>query len=56
VCVPLKDTIRSFKEVIEGKHDDLPEQAFFMVGDIEAAKAKAARLAAGSRTGVPARH
>ncbi len=33
--VPLQDTIRSFKEVVEGKHDDLPEQAFYMVGTIE---------------------
>src|SRR6266568_4161244 len=33
--VKIKDTIRSFKEVVEGKHDDLPEQAFYMVGTIE---------------------
>ena len=33
--VPLQDTIRSFKEVVEGKHDGLPEQAFYMVGTIE---------------------
>ncbi|MCC6728865.1 MAG: F0F1 ATP synthase subunit beta [Chthonomonadales bacterium] len=33
--VPLKETVRSFKEVIEGKHDDLPEQAFYMVGGID---------------------
>ena len=33
--VPLKDTIRSFKEVVEGKHDDIPEQAFYMQGTIE---------------------
>src|SRR5579871_4054416 len=39
--VPVKDTIRSFKEVIEGKHDDLPEQAFYMVGSIEEAVEKA---------------
>ncbi len=32
--VPLEDTISSFKEIIEGKHDDVPEQAFYMVGDI----------------------
>ena len=31
----LEDTIRSFKEVCAGKHDDLPEQAFYMVGAIE---------------------
>ncbi len=39
--VPLKDTVRSFKEVIEGKHDDLPEQAFYNVGSIEEAIEKA---------------
>jgi len=33
--VPLENTIRSFKEVLEGKHDDIPEQAFYLVGDIE---------------------
>jgi F-type H+-transporting ATPase subunit beta len=33
--VPLKETVRGFKEIIEGKHDDLPEQAFYMVGGIE---------------------
>jgi F-type H+-transporting ATPase subunit beta len=33
--VQIEDTIRSFKEVLEGKHDDLPEQAFYMVGQIE---------------------
>src|SRR6266508_3627348 len=35
VYVQVKDTIRSFKEVVEGKHDDLPEQAFYMVGTVE---------------------
>ena len=44
--VKVKDTIRSFKELIDGKHDDLPEQAFYMVGTIDAAKEKAKRLAA----------
>lgn len=43
--VPLKDTIRSFKEVLEGKHDNLPEGAFYMVGDIDEAIKKAADLA-----------
>jgi F-type H+-transporting ATPase subunit beta len=33
--VSIKDTIRSFKEVVDGKHDNLPEQAFYMVGTIE---------------------
>ena len=41
----LEDTIRGFKEVLEGKHDDLPEQAFYMVGTIEDAIAKAKKLA-----------
>ena len=43
--VKLEDTIRGFKEVLEGKHDDLPEQAFFMVGTIEEAVEKAKKLA-----------
>jgi F-type H+-transporting ATPase subunit beta len=42
--VKLEDTIRSFKEVVEGKHDDIPEQAFYMVGTIEDAIAKAEKL------------
>ena len=42
--VKLEDTIRGFKEIIEGKHDDLPEQAFYMVGTIEEAVEKAQRL------------
>ena len=44
--VPLKDTIRGFKEVVDGKHDDLPEQAFYLVGGIEEAIEKAERLKA----------
>ncbi len=44
--VPLKETIRGFKEIIEGKHDDLPEAAFYMVGTIDEAVEKAERLAA----------
>ncbi len=39
--VPLKETIRSFKEIVEGKHDDLPEQAFYMVGSVDEAVEKA---------------
>ncbi len=39
--VPLKETIRGFREIIEGKHDDLPESAFLFVGTIEEAVAKA---------------
>jgi F-type H+-transporting ATPase subunit beta len=33
--VPLEETIRSFREVLEGKHDDLPEQAFYLVGGVD---------------------
>lgn len=44
VYVPVKDTVRSFKEVLEGKHDDLPEDAFYMVGDIDSALEKAKKL------------
>jgi len=46
--VKLEDTVRGFKEVIEGKHDDLPEQAFYMVGSIEEAVEKAEQIAAGT--------
>src|SRR5207344_671639 len=42
--VKLADTIRGFKEVVEGKHDDLPEQAFYMVGGIEEAQEKAKKM------------
>jgi F-type H+-transporting ATPase subunit beta len=44
--VKLEDTIRSFEEVLDGKHDNLPEQAFYMVGAIEGAVAKARTMAA----------
>ncbi len=44
--VKLSDTIRSFKEILEGKHDNLPEQAFYMVGSIEEAIEKAKALSA----------
>ncbi len=43
--VALKDTIRSFKEIVDGKHDDLPEDAFLMVGTIEDAVEKAKKIA-----------
>jgi F-type H+-transporting ATPase subunit beta len=43
--VKTEDTIKGFQEIIEGKHDDLPEQAFYMVGAIEQAVAKARKLA-----------
>ncbi|RME59447.1 MAG: F0F1 ATP synthase subunit beta [Candidatus Dadabacteria bacterium] len=47
IYVKLEDTIRSFAEVVDGKHDDLPEQAFMYVGTIEDARAKAEELAKG---------
>ncbi|RMF15528.1 MAG: F0F1 ATP synthase subunit beta [Candidatus Dadabacteria bacterium] len=43
--VKLEDTIRGFREIIEGKHDDLPEQAFYMVGGIDEVVEKAKELA-----------
>ena len=43
--VRIQDTIRSFKEILEGQHDDLPEQAFYMVGTIDEAREKAEKLA-----------
>jgi F-type H+-transporting ATPase subunit beta len=44
--VKLPDTIRGFKELVEGKHDDLPEQAFYMMGTIEDVIENAKKLAA----------
>ena len=44
--VKIADTVKGFKEICEGKHDELPEQAFYMVGPIEEAQAKAEKLAA----------
>ncbi|MCH2669335.1 MAG: F0F1 ATP synthase subunit beta, partial [Gammaproteobacteria bacterium] len=46
--VPVAETVRGFKEILEGKHDDLPEQAFYMVGAIEQAVEKASEMAAAS--------
>ena len=46
--VELKDTIKGFREIVDGKHDDLPEQAFFMVGTIEEAVEKAKKLREGA--------
>ena len=46
VYVPLKETVRSFREILDGKHDDLPEQAFYMVGGIDDVIEKAQRLRA----------
>ena len=45
--VTVKDTIRGFKEILEGKHDDIPEQAFLFVGTIEEAVAKGRDLMKG---------
>ncbi|HET8567428.1 MAG TPA: F0F1 ATP synthase subunit beta [Candidatus Limnocylindria bacterium] len=45
VYVKVPETVRSFREVLEGKHDDLPEQAFFNVGTVEDARAKAEKMA-----------
>ena len=45
VYVKLADTVQGFKEILDGKHDDLPEQAFYMVGTIEDAVAKGKALA-----------
>ena len=45
--VPLRETVRSFKEIVEGKHDDLPEQAFNMVGGVEEAVQRADELGRG---------
>ena len=44
--VPMAETIRGFREILDGQHDDLPEQAFYMVGTIDQAIAKAERLRA----------
>jgi F-type H+-transporting ATPase subunit beta len=46
--VPLKETIAGFKEILSGSLDDLPEQAFYMVGNIEEAKVRAQQIRAGS--------
>ena len=46
VYVPLKETVRSFREILEGKHDDLPEEAFRYVGTIDDAVEKAKKLTA----------
>jgi F-type H+-transporting ATPase subunit beta len=46
--VPVTETIKGFQEIIDGKHDDLPEQAFYMVGTIEEARERGMRLAAGA--------
>ena len=45
--VKIADTVRGFREILDGKHDDLPEQAFYMVGGIEEAVEEAAKMRAG---------
>ncbi len=45
--VKIEETVRGFREILDGKHDDLPEQAFYMVGTIEEAVEKGASLRAG---------
>ena len=45
--VPIADTVKSFKEIVDGKHDAVPEQAFYMVGTIDEALAKADKMAKG---------
>jgi F-type H+-transporting ATPase subunit beta len=42
--VDIKDTVRGFREILDGKHDDIPEQAFYLVGTIEDAREKAKTL------------
>ena len=42
--VPLSETVRGFSEIVEGRHDDLPEEAFFLVGGIDEAVEKAEEL------------
>jgi F-type H+-transporting ATPase subunit beta len=44
VYVPIKETVRGFKEILEGKHDDLPEAAFYLVGTIDDAVEKAKKM------------
>lgn len=43
--VPLKETLDAFEEILDGKHDSIPESAFYMVGGIEDVKAKAEKAA-----------
>jgi F-type H+-transporting ATPase subunit beta len=47
--VPVAETVKGFKEIIEGKYDELPEAAFYMVGNVEEAKEKAEKMAAASK-------
>ena len=49
--VPLAETLRGFEEILEGRHDALPEQAFYMIGTIDEAVEKAERLTAAAKVG-----
>ena len=42
--VPVSETVRGFQEILDGKHDDLPEQAFYMVGNIDEAVEKGKKM------------
>ena len=42
--VPIQDTLRGFREICDGKHDDVPEQAFYMAGDIDDVLEKAEEM------------
>ena len=44
--MPLEETVRGFKEILEGKHDDMPEEAFYMVGTIDEAREKGDKIKA----------
>ena len=44
--VSVEETVRGFREILEGKHDDLPEQAFYMVGTIEEAREQGEKMKA----------
>ncbi len=48
--VPLEETLRGFREILDGEHDDLPEQAFYMIGTIDEASEKAKELGAGDES------
>ena len=47
--VKIEETVRGFREILDGKHDDLPEQAFYMVGSIEEVIETAERMRAGNQ-------
>jgi F-type H+-transporting ATPase subunit beta len=48
--VPLEETLRGFREILDGEHDDLPEQAFYMIGTIDEASEKAKELGTGDES------